>query len=40
MRNLEVWLLELFEDGVKMLLYAREVFVCNWLGFWTKFGPS
>ncbi|MFS7934157.1 hypothetical protein Hanom_Chr05g00388301 [Helianthus anomalus] len=32
MKNLEVWLLELFEDGVKMLLCAREVFVCNWLG--------
>ncbi|KAJ0841532.1 hypothetical protein HanPSC8_Chr14g0631441 [Helianthus annuus] len=32
MKNLEFWLLELFEDGVKMLLCAREVFVCNWLG--------
>ncbi|KAL8210436.1 hypothetical protein R6Q57_004873 [Mikania cordata] len=33
MRNLEVGIPELLEDGIKMLIYAGEYdFICNWLG--------
>ncbi|KAL8241453.1 hypothetical protein R6Q59_014807 [Mikania micrantha] len=33
MRNLEVGIPQLLEDGIKMLIYAGEYdFICNWLG--------
>lgn len=33
MRNLEVGIPELLEDGIKLLIYAGEYdLICNWLG--------
>lgn len=41
MRNLEIGIPKLLEDGIKLLVYAGEYdLICNWLGKLLKFVPN